>query len=231
MPYKLYHLAQNTDQAAAYAPWCELCEAPKPPALTAGYALWLDSHGLALLPARDARPFRLEPAMLDKRLRGKSLLAQACGAKRGVDFSVLDAFAGFGLDALTLAHLGCQVTAVEEHLLVWLLLRDFVARVDTAIQTRHANVMDLLAETQQQWDVVYLDPMFATRQKAALPNLGLQHLQNLTAAKTVDIEKVLELARPRARNRIVLKRRRKDQVIANPAYQLKGQAVRFDVYL
>ena len=215
----------------AYAPWCDLCESLDPPVLTTGYALWLDTRGLALLSTQSARPFGLDRAKLDKRLRGKSLLAQACGAKRGVGLTVLDAFAGFGFDALTLARLGCQVTAVEQHVLVWLMLRDFVSQVDDRVETRHADVKDELAGTQQQWDVVYLDPMFAPRQKAALPNLALQHLQTLTAPSRIDVEELLTLARPRARNRTVLKRRRKDPVIAKPAYQLKGQAVRFDVYL
>lgn len=231
MRLKLYHPGQFTEQAASYAPWCQLCEAATPPVLPTGYALWLDAQGLALLSAQATRPFRLETAMLDKRLRGKSLLAQACGAKRGAGLTVLDAFAGFGFDALTLAHLGCQVTAVEQQVLVWLMLRDYVRQVDASVETRHADALELLAGTQQRWDVVYLDPMFAPRQKAALPNLALQHLQSLTEANRVDIVKLLELAQPRAKNRTVLKRRRKDPVIAKPAYQLKGQAVRFDVYL
>ena len=41
---------------------------------------------------------------------------------------VLDAFAGFGVDGLTLAGLGADVTLVEKNVLVWLMLRSIACR-------------------------------------------------------------------------------------------------------
>ena len=87
-----------------------------------------------------------------------------------------------------------------------------------------------LADDTRRWDVVYLDPMFPARRKRALPNRGLQHLQVLAAEYPVDLEECLAQARSRAGRRVVVKRRLRDPKLGRPSHQLKGHAVRFDVY-
>jgi 16S rRNA (guanine1516-N2)-methyltransferase len=231
----LYFTDARRDHALSFKPWCALHSAQIPPKISAGYALWLDQQGLSLLSADNDKqpPFRLTQQMFDARRRGKSLLAQACGVKRGRAGTtrVLDAFAGFGLDALTLADLGCQVWAIEKQRLVWLMLDHFVDELGLPVHTQCADALEVMSASAQDWDIVYLDPMFAARRKSALPNLGLQHLQAISGDQQVDLDACVALALAKATQRVVLKRRRKDAVIGKPSFQLPGQAVRFDVYL
>jgi 16S rRNA (guanine1516-N2)-methyltransferase len=226
----LYHPPGAEDDAAALAPWCQLRVAAAPPRLPYGHALWLDESGLALIDAQFESVFRLSTSMLDARSRGKSLLLQSCGVGRG-KLSVLDPFAGFGLDALQLARAGCAVTAVESHPLVWLMLDDFTKRVGADVDLLHGDGMAVLLQARARWDVVYLDPMFGARRKRALPNRGLQHLQTLNGENEVDVGACLEQALDSAARRVVLKRRPKDPAHGAPSYQIRGKAVRFDVYV
>ncbi len=233
MSVDLYHPASFARQAQEFALWCELHETEQAPQLSQGHGLWLDEEGLALLSPVAPRPFRLTSQMFSNRQRGKSLLAQSCGLARGrgAPLEVLDAFAGFGLDGLSLAHLGCQVTAVEREPSIWLLLRQFIQDLGLPVTPLCADVRSILQDAKRQWDVIYLDPMFAPRTKRALPNLGLQHLQYVSGDLDVDVEACLRDSMQAARGRVVLKRRRKDKILGAPTYQLKGQAVRFDIYV
>jgi len=226
----LYHSPEVEGEASALAPWCQLRVATAPPRVAAGHALWLDDSGLALIDARFNSVFRLSASMLDARSRGRSLLLQACGVGRG-RLSVLDPFAGFGLDALQLARAGCAVTAVESHPLVWLMLDDFNNRLGADVDLLHGDGMAILQQSRAQWDVVYLDPMFDIRRKRALPNRGLQHLQALCGPHEVDVGACLEQALSSAARRVVLKRRPKDPTQGAPSHQIRGKAVRFDVYV
>ena len=233
-PVKLFTANASKADAPHYHEHCEILEAAAPPQLSTGAALWLDDEGLMLLNAQLAQPLRLTSTMLERRLGGKSMLLRACGVgNRGS--RVLDAFAGFGFDALTLMYQGFAVTAVERHPLVWLMLEDFAARLGIDLHSSCADSTSIMATSAQHWDIVYLDPMFPVRRKQALPNLALQHLQHLCgevpAAAPLDLEAGLELAQACALRRVVLKRRLKDPTLGKPSHQLKGQAVRFDIYV
>jgi 16S rRNA (guanine1516-N2)-methyltransferase len=52
------------------------------------------------------------------------LIAKACGIKKELVPTIVDATAGFGKDSLLLASLGCQVTLVERSPLVAAMLAD-----------------------------------------------------------------------------------------------------------
>jgi len=222
-----------------YLQMCDIRQTCRPPQLTEGAALWLDDQGLLLINAALQQPLRLNGTLLERRWQGRSMLLRACGATGG-GCSVLDPFAGFGLDALTLVHFGCDVSACEQHPLVWLMQWEFAQRMGLRLGSVCGDGVSHMAEAHSTWDIVYLDPMFPTRRKRALPNLALQHLQQLarpnptqTAAadRALDVAHCLALARNLARRRVVLKRRPKDPVLGRPSHQIKGQAVRFDVYL
>ncbi len=224
----LYHPPDLADTARKFAPLCELVAAAEVPILADGYALWLDTHGLALLMSGHTLPFRLRAEDLVRRARGPSLSSRACAAGR--DVSVLDPFAGYGLDALELALRGCSVTAVEQLPVAHLLCRDLAERAGVSVEAHTGDAWAWLTGARV-WDVVYLDPMFPLRNKKALPNRGLQHLRELNADQVQpDLDRLLEAARHCARHRVVLKRRSKDAVVGSPNHQLKGRSVRFDVY-
>jgi hypothetical protein len=59
----------------------------------------------------------------------------------------------------------------------------------------------------------------------------MQYLQSMADEPSHDVESCLAAALATARRRVVLKRRLKDVVIAQPNHQLRGRAVRFDVYV
>jgi 16S rRNA (guanine1516-N2)-methyltransferase len=234
LPVRLFTANPSLAAAPHYLEYCEIHEAAEPPRLTAGAALWLDEEGLMLSNAQLAQPLRLTSALLERRLRGKSMLLRACGTGSSGS-SVLDAFAGFGFDALTLCKQGFAVTAVERDPLVWLMLMEFAERLGIDLPGCCGDSVSIMASAARRWDIVYLDPMFPPRHKRALPNLALQHLQHLCSespiAAPVGIEACLELAQACALRRVVLKRRLKDPTLGKPSHQLKGQAVRFDVYI
>ncbi|MEM9622963.1 MAG: class I SAM-dependent methyltransferase [Pseudomonadota bacterium] len=208
--------------------------ADTPPQLTRGYALWHDAHGLALLGAELAQPFRLKTAGLQRRGQGRSALATACGQQRG---AVLDMFAGFAVDSLTLAAQGFTVTAIERHPLIWLMAWDYVRRSGMPIALHRGDGLDFMQECVgvPEWRVVYMDPMFPVRRKRALPGLSAQILQDLAGTNApTNLPELLPQALDVA-PRVVVKRRAKDPVLATgdyrPAHQIKGRTVRFDVYL
>ncbi len=244
MPLVLYYRQHLASRAEQYRQWCSLCLAQTAPQVNEP-ALWLDDtgrhQGLGLLMPGFNGSFFITDDAVAERQKGRGLLAKACGPGEPAQ-SLLDPFAGYGLDAICLAQAGFSVTAVERERVVWLLLQDVVARQGLALQTLHGDGMQLMHEihdphqshqSDRQWDVIYLDPMFPQRNKRALPNRGLQHLQALTQdhSPVPDLEALLVLAQRAARGRVVLKRRARDPVTGTPSFQVKGQSVRFDVYL
>ncbi|XOV82078.1 MAG: class I SAM-dependent methyltransferase [bacterium] len=235
MPLILYHRQHLAAAAAPYEPWCALRPSDTIPEVDEP-ALWLDDagrhQGLALLMPGFSDSFFITDEVVAQRRQGQGLLLKACG-QGGKQQTLLDPFAGYGLDAMCLAEAGFTVTAIERERVVWLLLQDAVARQGLELQTLQDDGVEVLARQPQQWDVVYLDPMFPQRNKRALPNRGLQHLQALTqkAPDAMDLQALLTTAQGAARNRVVLKRRAKDPVTGKPAFQVKGQTVRFDVYV
>ena len=146
---------------------------------------------------------------------------------------MLDACAGFGTDGLTLAALGCTVTMIEQHPIVWLLLHDLAQGID-GVTVQQGNCEQVMS-AGHRWDVVYLDPMFAPRKKNALPGRGLQHLRELTSNQGAQngptLSELIELGRRCALTRVVVKRRLKDPQEPRAAFQISGKSVRFDVYL
>lgn len=169
-----------------------------------------------------------------RRLRqGRKLsLAKACGARVGLH--VLDAMAGFGLDGITLAALGCNVVMVERDPRLFALLEDALARARIElslpgdVECREGDVNDVL-ERGRTFDTVYLDPMFPPRDKHALPRRSAQLLTRLVGPPD-DLPQLIAHSQTAARLRVVLKRRRHDATLAVPAWRILGRSVRFDVY-
>ena len=221
-------------------PWCQtievdlsgLAEVLMSPRTEA--ALVLDELGLGLLMPGHQNPYRLPQQSIQRRSKAGHLteLSKACGVPQG-QRRILDACAGFGADGMTLAAQGCTVTMVERNTLVWLLLREH-DQAFGRVTVEHGDCMDFMSGAQD-WDVVYLDPMFPPRRKTALPNLGLQHLRELSAQNGLDsgdnLQEQIALARSCAAARVVVKRRLKDPKDALSAFQIKGKSIRFDVYL
>jgi 16S rRNA (guanine1516-N2)-methyltransferase len=200
-----------------------------------GYAIERVDGRLELRARDDAAGVYLDLDDVGRRLRqGRKLaLAKACGARPGL--RVLDGMAGLGLDGITLAMLGCHVLMVERDPQLFVLLQDAIARARAgvafalSIQCREGDVRDVLAG-RNEFDTVYLDPMFPPRDKAALPRKSAQVLGDLLGASNEDLRDLLSTAIARARQRVVVKRRRHDATWLQPDWQILGRSVRFDVY-
>ncbi|MDO4997918.1 MAG: class I SAM-dependent methyltransferase [Neisseria sp.] len=158
---------------------------------------------------------------------------------------VWDATGGLGRDAFVLASLGLDVQIFERNPNVALLLADGIRRAtqhaDTAeiaqkMRLNVGNAIELLPELAQanRPDVVYLDPMYPTRQKSAAVKKEMAYFHDLVgAANDADDAALLAAACAIAKKRVVVKRPRLGEFLANekPAYQYSGKSTRFDVYL
>lgn len=181
-------------------------------------------------------------AAMRRRIAGgrRQLLARAIGLHKTPGLTVLDATAGLGRDAFTLAALGAQVTLVERQRLLVALLRDALTRVgaepasvDIAerMELIEADALDLL-RGDRRWDVVHLDPMYPHRGKDALPQKEMQILRELSGGDA-DAGHLLEPALAVCRRRVVVKRPLHAPFLGEraPAFQLKGTQARYDVYI
>jgi 16S rRNA (guanine1516-N2)-methyltransferase len=144
------------------------------------------------------------------------MLAKAIGFK-GKPLSVVDATAGLGRDAFLLACMGCEVTAVERSAVIAALLADGLRRAAAdpelgkilrrRLRLVRGDARGLLREMgeSQRPDVVYLDPMFPSRQKSAAVKKEMRICRAVTGDDP-DAAELFEIAVAVARRRVVVKR-------------------------
>ena len=202
-----------------------------------GFYLWWGDDRLVLYKGSDAHGVCLQPLDFERRAKLRGELARACGVTVKHRPRVLDVMAGLGVDGMTMSTLGCAVVMVERHPVLWALLDSFVRLVGeqhTVVrEVVHADAWSWLQAANAvaaRFDVVYLDPMFPSRRKGALPGKPMQFLSELTEPDSHPVEDWIELVRQHARERVVLKRRLRGPVVGKPDWQIKGRSVRYDVY-
>ena len=114
------------DDLEDYLPWCEVYELDQEAefAFQSEVRLVLDGRGLGIALPGQKSYFYVSSIDIQARIKAgrRGELARACLGNKDSRL-VLDAFAGFGVDGLTLAGLGADVTLVERNLVVWLMLR------------------------------------------------------------------------------------------------------------
>lgn len=162
-------------------------------------------------------------------------LKKALGYKKDQDqpLKVLDLTGGLFRDAFHMATMGCVVTALEE---VTELAQAFQKLLETEpvpnLKIIHTNSEEFLnTVTENQFDVAYYDPMFPEKKKSAMPGKESVLLQELALPKTDEQElELLKICLEQFR-RVVVKRPLKAEAILKPSHQIKGKAIRFDVYL
>lgn len=193
------------------------------------------------------RPSKMRPVYVDfldaafrwrttQASRSTELLARAVGIKPGIAQRVLDVTGGLGKDAVVLAGLGCDVTLIERHPVIALLLEDGVERAKVSawfnnllLQLIKQDALDFL-QKPCDFEVIYLDPMYPEQKKKAAGKREMQILRKLVGSDR-DAENLLALALKRARQRVVIKRPRLIAPVPSPNFSLWGQSTRFDVYL
>ncbi|UXY16883.1 class I SAM-dependent methyltransferase [Chitiniphilus purpureus] len=237
-------IARNEDDAALATRYgLPLLHAAPP---TGHYLMWIEDR-LNLCQVGDKARVAVDfvgGAQAHRRRFGGGLgqpVARAVGLKPGHAPSVLDATAGLARDAFVLATLGCEVTLLERSPVACALVDDGLARAARAEQTAgiaarmrliQADALQWLCDTQAQWAVLYLDPMFPEPDKRAKSKKEMAAFQALIGGDA-DADGLLEPARLLATRRVVVKRPRHAPWLAGqePAYCYEGDSTRFDVYL
>lgn len=170
------------------------------------------------------------------------MVAKAVGLKPGVCPLVLDATAGLGGDSFVLACLGAGLLLQERNPVVYALLNDGLLRAkaasvgDPELAPIFARMQLLPAQVDstfamQTADVVFLDPMFPTREKSAAVKKEMTAFHSLVG-EDGDQDLLFAQAMQAARYRVVVKRPRKAPYLANekPALEIAGKSSRFDIY-
>lgn len=173
------------------------------------------------------------------RARQETLCKAVLGRHAPGNTRVLDATAGLGRDAALLASAGCKVVMLERHPLLFALLSDGLLRAQQQeyaarllLRQCEARVF-LCSDAAANYDVIYLDPMFADQSSKAAVKKELAWLRQILGPADVDEGKqLLQLAREKAGRRVVVKRSAKADTLGGepPTASLGGKAVRFDIY-
>jgi 16S rRNA (guanine1516-N2)-methyltransferase len=201
---------------------------------------WIDDH-LELRDARDPRlkPFYVDFAGIDMRPYAASLSRRQPFARAmGKSKIIVDATGGFLQDALRLALMGFQVSAIERSSVVAALAGDGLRRLQQAhptlgarLQYYRGDAKTVLPGIAPKPDVVYLDPMFPEkRRRSAAVRKELKWLRDLVGDDNDALE-LFDVARATATNRVVVKRPdHAPPLVPNPAASIAGKLVRYDIY-
>ena len=143
--------------------------------------------------------------------------------------------AGLGRDSRVLASAGAQVLQIESNALLASLLTEANDREDeqhsnNRVTLLHADAIAALPTLEA--DVVYLDPMYPERKKAAAVSREMQVLQALLAHHEDNALALLRAARRCQCKRIVLKRPKRSPPLLpekRTGEHLVGNT-RFDLY-
>lgn len=217
------------------------------------FVLLFDEHGLALQQTGRKVPGEIRVDFtsggVDHRRKqggGKGqMIAKACGLKAGVYPKILDMTAGLGKDAFVLASLGCELLLNERSPVVYALLSDGLARGKSFGRFDDPDLAEILDRIQllgngdsrllnlpaDSVDVVYLDPMFPSRDKSADVKKEMRAFHSIVGAD-LDSADLLPQALVLAKYRVVVKRPRKAPFLneQSPSYQLQGKSSRYDIY-
>jgi 16S rRNA (guanine1516-N2)-methyltransferase len=169
-------------------------------------------------------------------------LARAFGLHRHPPMQVLDATTGLGRDAVTLAALGCNVTPIERQPALHALLADATEAIDAHHPPPdwwpnwnapvHADARTWLAArgAAPAFDTIYVDSMFASPRRKSRPQKALAWLAEMVG-EDADAPLLIAAARKYARSRVVVKQHARAKAITPPDLQVRGRAIRFDIYL
>jgi 16S rRNA (guanine1516-N2)-methyltransferase len=180
--------------------------------------------------------------MLPRIRRGNlqsELLVKAVKIK-GFDgrLEVMDCTAGLGEDSLLLAAAGFYVKLYERDKIIAALLRDSMERaaadlelssIIARMELHEADSLTAMENLRETPDVIYLDPMFPSRQKSALVKKKFQIL-HLLEQPCEEGNRFLEAALACKPRKLVIKRPLKGEYLGDrkPNYSISGKTIRYD---
>lgn len=193
----------------------------------------------------DWLPFSID-FLSNKILRRKNQLglnqeiAKAVGIKKDYKPKVLDTTAGLGRDSFMLASLGCEVVMLERNPVIFLLLQNGLnialnnentSEIIKKMRLINENSINFLKNKLENFDVIYIDPMFPKSKKSRLVKKDMQIFREIVGDDLDSVE-LLKLALKQNVKRIVVKRMINSENIADikPNFEIKGKITRFDVY-
>ncbi len=156
-------------------------------------------------------------------------VVKAMGQKK----RVLDATMGWARDSFLLSQAGYDVCSLERSPVVVALVQDGLRRLQEQpfkiLQQEAVEYISTL--NQNDFDCIYLDPMFSDLKKSSLVKKDMQVLQ-LLAIHDEQQGTLLEAALNTNTKRIVVKRPAKGATLTSqkPNHSYTGKACRFDVY-
>ena len=174
-------------------------------------------------------------------------IAKATGIRSGFYPQILDATAGLGRDAFVLASLGSDVRMLERNPVVYALLEDGIKRLQAAAQTdpelapiASRLILEPRVESAAAWlagqgaetiPVIYLDPMFPSRDKSAKVKKEMVAFHEIVGSDE-DADALWAPALDACYYRTVVKRPRlaPDLNGERPSLRFEGKSGRFDVY-
>ena len=144
-----------------------------------------------------------------------------------------------GRDSFVLASLGCKVQMIERSSVVAAMLEDALDRarqdadvceIADRLSVTCDDASDYLADVQME-DVIYLDPMYPEKRKAAAVKKDMRTLQMLVGADQ-DSHQLLEAALKKAKHRVVVKRPKQADPIQGqqPNSSISSPNTRYDIY-
>ena len=162
-------------------------------------------------------------------------LKKAIGFKSSISKKILDGTGGLGHDAFIFALLGQEVTIVEKNIGLCILIEEAINNLpDTSYFNSAKDKITILngdsrkyLDQIQDFDVIYLDPMFnSTKNIARTKNLSFIN------GYLEDYDNPLDDFLSTDYKRVVIKKELKAPYgnLKEPTVSFKGASIRFDVY-
>ena len=173
-----------------------------------------------------------------KKIEHESLIKKAIGKNKN-GLKIFDATAGSLIDTIIFLKLGHEVIACEHSKVLYKLLEDAISRAIKEydffenlifLNADSANVIEL----HQDSDIFYFDPMFKKTKKNLKRSGTLQKISNiLSYEKLEDTSRhIFSSMLEKNFKKIIVKRPINSKPLHNKInYQIKGKAVRFDIYV
>ncbi len=173
-----------------------------------------------------------------KRIEHESLIKKAIG-KNKAQLKIFDATAGSLIDTIIFLKLGHKVVACEQSKILYRLLNDAILRAKkeydffdnlSFINLDSAVIIDSYLDS----DIFYFDPMFEevkqnTKRSGTLQKIGnvlsLEKLED-TSAQIFD-----HMLKKKYKKAIVKRPIKSNPLYEKINYQVKGKAIRYDVYV
>ena len=200
-------------------------------------ALGLDEYGLYLY-SPEFKAIYIKNIYSQLYLRTQNLKNELLikSIKKEKNGCILDLTAGLAKDAILIAKYGCNVIMLEQNpilatILYYAKLHNYIPNNCEVVFTNNINYIKQLP-LDIQFDAIYLDPMF-NQDKSAKAKKEMQIIQNIADTYIGNHDYLFNLAF-NFTHKIIIKRSIKQPClidIPNPTYVIKGNTIRYDIYV